>query len=103
MKSILFYRKKVFIIFILIFGTTTLFSTTKNIQFSVDLSFLIIQGKFNTATDIAYIRGTFNNWDTTIPLSAVGNNVYSVTIPLAENSYQEYKYFINTSGAAGGG
>lgn len=76
---------------------------TKNIKFSVDLSLLVSQSKFNPATDIVYIRGTFNNWETTTPLTAAGNNVYSVTIPLADWSYHEYKYFITTTGAANGG
>lgn len=76
---------------------------TKNIKFSVDLSLLISQSQFNPSTDIVYIRGTFNNWETTTPLTAGGNNVYSVTIPLADWSYHEYKYFINTPGATNGG
>lgn len=76
---------------------------TRNIKFSVDLSILVGQNKFNPTTDIVYIRGSFNNWGTTTPLTATGNNVYSVTVPLTDNSYQEYKYFINTSGASNGG
>lgn len=90
-------------IFLICIFTFSSVSATKNITFSVDLSLLVSQSKFNPGTDIVYIRGTFNSWGTTTPLTAAGNNVYSVTIPLADNSYQEYKYFINTTGAAGGG
>ena len=88
--------------FACIFACSSAFAT-RNIKFSVDLSLLVSQSKFNPATDIVYIRGMFNSWGTTTPLIAAGNNVYSVTIPLADNSYQEYKYFINTMGAANNG
>lgn len=75
----------------------------KQIKFSVDLSLLISQNKFNPATDGVYIRGTFNDWGTTTPLLASGNNVFSVTVPLLDDSWFEYKYFINTSGAENNG
>lgn len=76
---------------------------SKQIKFSVDLSLLVSQNKFNPATDVVYIRGTFNDWGTTTPLLAAGNNVFSVTMPLADDRWYEYKYFINTSGAENGG
>ena len=75
----------------------------KNITFSVNVSLLVNQSKFNPATDGIFIRGTFNSWETTTPLTAAGNGVYSVTIPLADNNWQEYKYFINTAGADNSG
>ncbi len=73
------------------------------IKFSVDLSLLMNQNKFNPSTDKVYVRGMFNNWDTSNELTSVSNNVYSTTIALAENSYNEYKYFITSKNAENGG
>jgi len=74
-----------------------------SVKFSVDLSKLVSQGKFNPATDQVYLRGSFNGWGNTNPMALVSNNVFSVTASLTENSYNEYKFFINTAGAANGG
>lgn len=95
-------KKLILIAALLIFASPFL-SATKNIKFSVDLSLMVSLGKFNPTTDVMYLRGTFNNWDTNTPLTAVGNNVYSVTVQLADWSYQEYKYCISNPGAANGG
>lgn len=95
-------RKFLFVISFSFIALPFLFAT-KNIKFSVDLSLLVSHSKFNPSTDIVYIRGTFNNWETTTPLTAAGNNIYSVTILLTDDSWYEYKYFINTSGAANSG
>lgn len=95
-------RKFLFVISFSFIALPFLFAI-KNIKFSVDLSLLVSQNKFNPATDIVYIRGTFNSWGTTTPLTAAGNNIYSVTIPLTDDSWYEYKYFINTSGAPNSG
>ncbi len=74
-----------------------------SVKFSVDLSQLVSQSKFNPTSDHVYIRGTFNSWGTTNPLTLESNSVYSTTIQLTENSYSEYKFFINTTGADNGG
>ncbi len=95
-------RRFLFVISFSFIALPFLFAT-KNIKFSVDLSLLVSQSKFNPITDVVYIRGTFNSWGTTTPLTAAGNNIYSVTIPLADNSWYEYKYYINTSGAFNSG
>lgn len=73
------------------------------IKFSVDLSLLVNQNKFNPSTDKVYVRGMFNSWDTSNELTSVGNNMYSTTIALAENSYNEYKYFITSKDAENSG
>ena len=67
------------------------------------MSLMVSQGKFNAATDAVYLKGTFNNWASTTPMTKGNNNVYSITLSLADYSYHEYKYFINTPGAANGG
>lgn len=95
--------KKLMLIGGLLLMVSPFLAATKNIKFSVDLSLMVSVGKFNPTTDGVYIRGTFNNWDTSTPMTAVGNNVYSVTVPLADWSYQEYKYSITNPGAANGG
>ncbi len=82
------------------------FSTVQSaitVKFSVDLSKLVSQSKFNPATDQVFLRGSFNNWGTTNPMALVSNNVFSATVNLTENSYNEYKFFINTAGASNGG
>lgn len=74
-----------------------------SVKFSVDLSKLVSQSQFNPTSDRVYIRGTFNSWGITTPMTLESNSVYSTTILLTENSYNEYKFFINTSGSDNGG
>ena len=81
----------------------SVFSSNKNVRFSVDLSLLVNQKKFNPTTDKVYICGTFNAWGLTNLLTVENNNIYSTTLSLAGDSWYEYKYFINTSGAENGG
>ena len=96
--------KLFFLLIVLIFsfaGKTTYANI--NIKFSVNLSKLISQTLFNPVVDQVYVCGSFNNWEKTIPLLAGNDNIYSATVSIPENSWQDYKYFINTPGAANGG
>jgi len=88
---------------VLLLSTGTSVFANRNIKFSVDLSLMVTQGKFNPTTDTVYIKGTFNSWGTTNILTKGTGNVYSVTLSLADNSYHEYKYFITSLNAANGG
>lgn len=92
----------VFFIILIFFAGANVFAN-RNIKFSVDLSLMVNQGKFNPATDVVYIKGTFNSWGAANSLTKGTENVYSATISLADNSYHEYKYFITSTGAANGG
>ncbi|MDO9257398.1 MAG: T9SS type A sorting domain-containing protein [Bacteroidales bacterium] len=89
-------------IFLLVSLGTSVFAN-RNIKFSVDLSLLVSQGKFNPNTDAVYIKGTFNSWGSSNILAKGNNNIYSATLSLADYSYHEYKYFITSAGAANGG
>lgn len=75
----------------------------RNIKFSVDMSLVATQGKFNPATDAVYIRGSFNNWGTGNVMVKGTGNVYSATISLADNSSNYFKYYTNAVGADNGG
>jgi len=74
-----------------------------NVKFSVNLSKLISQALFNPIVDKVYVCGSFNNWEKTIPLVAGNDNVYFATVSILENSWQDYKYFVNTPAAANNG
>jgi len=87
---------------LMIFTTQVSFAN-RNIKFSVDMSLLAGLGKFNSGTDAVYIKGTFNSWGTSNQLTKGSNNVYSATLSLADNSYNEFKYFITTAGAENSG
>ena len=58
----------------------TLVSANKQIKFSDDLSLLVGQNTFNSNIDYAYIKGSFNNWDTSIPLLRGSNIVDETTL-----------------------
>lgn len=90
----------------LIFGILFCLNTAHaaiSVKFSVDLSKMVSQSKFNPTSDLVYIKSTFNSWGSTNPLILESNNIYSTTIQLAENRYYEYKFFITTAGAENGG
>jgi len=75
-----------------------------SVKFSVDMGLLINQGKFNQTTDRVFLRGSFNNWESQTRLNQEGTSaIYSITVALAQNTYHEYLFFINSSGAANGG
>ncbi len=86
-----------------LFSAFATFGATKTVKFSVDLSKLISQKLFNPQADQVYVYGSFNNWGKTNQMIAGSDNIYSATIPLNENSWQEYKYCISTPGAANDG
>lgn len=58
---------------------------------------------FNPNTDQVFIRGNFNNWDTSTPMLKGEQNIYSATIELPENSGTEFKYYITSPGADNSG
>lgn len=96
------WQKFICLLFVSFFCLSTAQSTI-SVKFSVDMSKLVSQGKFNPTTDQVYLRGSFNSWGTLNLMALVSNGIYSVTVPLTENSYNEYKFFINTVGATNGG
>ena len=81
----------------------SVFSSNKNVRFSVDLNSLIDQKKFNPSSDKVYIRGSFNNWDAGNELTKGSDNVYFTTIGLPENTFHEYKYYITSPNAENSG
>lgn len=96
-------KPQIVLSYIFLLFSISVFSSNKNVRFSVDLSFLINQKKFDPSTDKVYVCGSFNNWEKTNLMIAGSDNIYSVTVSIPENSWQEYKYCISTSGAANGG
>jgi len=95
-------RKKYYLLFFAFFLCIQS-AFTANITFSVDLSLLVTQNKFNPGTDQVYIKGSFNSWGTANVLTTGVNNIYSTTVSIPNNTYQEFKYFITSSGASNGG
>lgn len=79
------------------------YGATKNIRFTVDLSKLVSRKAFNPPNDKVFVCGSFNNWEKTTPLEAGKDNLYSATVAIPENSWQDYKYFISSPGAANDG
>jgi hypothetical protein len=74
------------------------------VKFSVNMSYLVNQGKFTPGTNQVYLKGSFNNWGDQNPMTREGNTtVYSVTLQFNKNTFCEYKYFITTAGAENGG
>jgi hypothetical protein len=68
------------------------------------MSLLSNAGKFNPASDRVFIKGSFNNWGETNALTREGSStIWSVNVGLNANSYYQYKFFINSAGAANGG
>ena len=103
--TIQFCKKNYQFIIVLLLSFLAIANTyaNRNIKFSVDMSLMVKQAKFNPESDAVYIRGTFNNWGTSNVMSKGSGNVYSVTISLADNSYSQFKYYINTAGAENSG
>lgn len=81
----------------------TIGTVLKNIKFTVDMSILVSQNKFNPTTDKVFIKSSAPNIRLLQPMTAVGNNTYSMTVPLNANSLFNYKYLINTANADNGG
>lgn len=97
-----FWQKFCCLLVIVFFGFSTVQSAI-TVKFSVDLSKQVSQSKFNPATDQVFLRGSFNSWGTTTPMALVSNNVFTAAVSLTDNSFIEYKFFINTAGASNGG
>jgi hypothetical protein len=74
-----------------------------SVKFFVNMSIYISQNKFNAVTDVVYLRGNFNSYDLTNPMTSEGNGLYSVTLNLNSNSGYYFRFFINTAGAENDG
>jgi hypothetical protein len=80
----------------------------RTVTFNVDMSVQESLGNFNPETGSVVVVGTFNDWSTengTIPLSNVGNGVYSGNGSIfgSEGSTVLYKFFNTTPGAPNDG
>lgn len=71
-------------------------------QLKVDMSYYISKGWFNPQSDKVYIGGPFTSWFPYL-MNNEGNGFYSYTLPCLQNKPYEYKFKINTAGAANGG
>lgn len=49
------------------------------------------------------MRGAFNGWSLSKQLIRESGNIYSLTIPLVQYFFYEYKFFIDAPGAENGG
>ena len=77
--------------------------TKQNVKFSIDMTSYIQANKFKPLTDKVYVRGSFNGWGLSNMLSKESGNIYSVTIPLVQYFFYEYKFYITSAGADNGG
>ncbi len=51
------------------------------VTFKVNMKVKILEGAFNTAEDLLYVRGSFNNWGTTNQMTDLdGDSIYTVTV-----------------------
>lgn len=73
-----------------------------DVKFQVDMSYYIRQGLFDPEKDKVYVGGTFGSW---LPylMKAKGNGVYSMLFPAQQNKEYQYKFMINSGGAANEG
>ncbi len=81
----------------------TIGTALKIIKFTVDMSIMVGQNKFNPATDNVFVKSSAPNDRLLQPMTAIGNNIYSMTVPINANSFFNYKYLINTTNADNGG
>lgn len=74
----------------------------RNVTFSVNMS---NTDAFNSGTQSVYVRGSFNDWGTTLMADDNTDAIYDVTIPVmgAEGSTVQYKFFYADSTNLGGG
>ncbi len=83
------------VFFLFILGTTTFAQT--EVTFSVDMNVWQAKDLFNPETDTVWVRGGFNDWGLTDMLTETETeNVYEVTIPIAEGEYG-FKFFFSGS------
>jgi 1,4-alpha-glucan branching enzyme len=63
-----------------------------NVTFKVDMTLQTV------SADGVHLVGDFQGWNTSsTPMTHVGNNIYSVTLPIQSGGYQEYKYLNGNS------
>ncbi|MBU2444610.1 MAG: T9SS type A sorting domain-containing protein, partial [Bacteroidetes bacterium] len=57
------------------------FISPASVTFKVNMKVKILEGAFNRAEDLLYVRGTFNSWGTTNQMTdADGDSIYTVTV-----------------------
>ena len=83
------------VLLLFVLGATTFAQT--QVTFSVDMNVWQAKDLFDPATDTVWVRGGFNGWGGTDMLTETATeNVYEVTIPIAEGSYG-FKFFFSGS------
>jgi hypothetical protein len=104
-QSIASCRKMSFVISVLIIFLCSIpLKASVNVTFRVDATAFVHSGIFNPGADKVYLRGSFNNWQMNNEMiKAPSGFVYSLTIPLDEFNYYEYKYFITSPSAGNNG
>lgn len=81
----------------------TLSSFAVSIKFTVDMKYQIENGSFNVANNKVYLRGSFNNWDTSNQMTSQGEGIYSITLNLQGNSAYYFKFFTDAPGFSNSG
>ncbi len=76
--------------------------TKSNVKFSVNMADMIKYGYFEPGADHVCVRGGFNSWGST-RLSLESGTVYSVTIPMSQYYFVEYKFYTDNPTAPGSG
>jgi hypothetical protein len=82
------------VFFLFVLGATTFAQT--DVTFSVDMNVWQAKDLFDPATDTVWVRGGFNDWGQTMMTETATENVYEVTIPIAEGDYG-FKFFFSGS------
>ena len=93
-----FLKKNALLLLLLTTGFYSLNAQTHSVLFTVDMKYQIASGSFNFSTDKVYIRGNFNNWDLSAPMTHLGNGIYSASINLEAGTAYFYKYFADSPG-----
>jgi hypothetical protein len=62
------------------------------------MKYQIENGSFNVANNKVYLRGSFNDWDTSNQMTSLGDGVYSITLNLQGNSAYYFKFFTDAPG-----
>ena len=64
-----------------------------DVTFQVNLQPFLTACQFTPATETAFVRGSFNGYDTSAPLTDVGNGIYATTLPIAAGNVS-YKFYV---------
>ena len=73
-----------------------------NVTFQVDLSQYVTSCQFNPATDTPFVRGSFQTppFNTSNPLTAAGNGIYSATVSIPAGGIT-YKFYVGQTATPG--